>query len=107
MEKPRLYREFFLFSSSITTSHIKAISKIAVMKSFIDPAEDLNEEFDPYTAQDDLDDAQEQLQQDQYAARLEEDEHFEERTERIIETSKSALAPRTLKAYNSFVPIFF
>jgi hypothetical protein len=75
-------------------------------KNFIDPAEDLDEEFDPYTAQDDLDDAQEQLKQDQYAARLEEDEHFEERTERIIETSKSTLAPRTLKAYNSFVPFF-
>lgn len=74
---------------------------------FIDNFFDATEELDSgFHEQDDINAAQEQLVNDEYQACLEEDVHFEERTERIIETSKSALAPRTLKAYTSFVPIY-
>jgi hypothetical protein len=77
--------------------------KIVAKDSFFDMAEELDDDFDE---QDDIAAAQEQLVNDEYQARLEEDVNFEERTERIIETSKSALAPRTLKAYTSLVPIY-
>ena len=71
------------------------------MSNFFDTAE--GNDFDE---QDDIAAAQEQLVNDEYQACLEEDVNFEERTERIIETSKSALAPRTLKAYTSLVPTY-
>jgi hypothetical protein len=74
--------------------------------SFFDTVEGLDNNFNEQDEQDDIAAAQEQLVNDEYQARLEEDVNFEERTERIIETSKSALAPRTLKAYTSLVPIY-
>jgi hypothetical protein len=79
---------------------------MATIDSFFDAAEELDNDFDFNTEQSDIAAAQEQLVNDEYQARIEEDVDFEERTERIIETSKSALAPRTLKAYTSLVPIF-
>jgi hypothetical protein len=71
--------------------------------AFFDAAEDFEDSFEE---QDDILAAQEQLVNDEYQAQLEEDVNFEERRGEIIETSKSALAPRTLKAYTSLVPIF-
>jgi hypothetical protein len=79
---------------------------MAIQDSFFDAAEELEDEFNFDTEQSDIDAAREQLINDQYQARIEEDVNFEERTERIIETSKSALAPRTLASYNSLVPTF-
>ena len=73
------------------------------MDSFFDMNEELDNGFEE---QDDIATAQEQLVNNEYQACLEEDANFEERTERIIETSKSALAPRTLKAYTSLVLIY-
>jgi hypothetical protein len=78
-------------------------SKMVTTDDFFDAAEDFDDKFDE---QDDIAAAREQLVNDEYQARLEEDINFEERTEQIVETSKSALAPRTLKAYTSLVPIF-
>jgi hypothetical protein len=70
--------------------------------NFFDAAEEIDYDFNE---QDDIAAAKEQLAGDEHQACLEENVNFEERTERIIETSKSALAPRTLKAYTSLVPI--
>jgi hypothetical protein len=75
---------------------------MAATDNFFDAAEDYNDFNEP----DDIAAAQEQLINDEYQARLEEDIDFEERTERTIETSKSALAPRTLKGYISLVPVY-
>jgi hypothetical protein len=77
---------------------------MAIIDSFFDAAEKLDDDFDFNSEQSDIAAAQEQLVNDEYQACIEEDVNFEERTERIIETSKSALAPRTLKAYTSLVP---
>jgi len=53
--------------------------------------------------QDDIAAQEEQLSNDIYQACLEEDIQFEERGEILLETQKQALAPRTLKGYNSSV----
>jgi hypothetical protein len=79
------------------------INKIVTTDDFFDAAEDFDDKFNE---QDDIAAAREQLVNDEYQARLEEDINFKERTEQIIETSKSALTPRTLKVYTSLVPIF-
>jgi hypothetical protein len=65
---------------------------------------DSNDDFDD---QEDIEGAKEQLLADEYQAQLEEDLYFEQNTNQIIETSKAALAPRTLNAYTSFVPNFY
>jgi hypothetical protein len=53
--------------------------------------------------QDDILAQEEQLANDIYQAYLEEDIDFEERAEELRETQKAALAPRTLKGYESLV----
>lgn len=61
-----------------------------------------NEDFED---NEDIEGAVEQLLADQEQAIFEENDLFTQNTGQIIETSKAALAPRTLKAYTSLVPI--
>jgi hypothetical protein len=79
---------------------------MATIDSFFNIAKELDNNFDFNTKQSNITIAQEQLVNNKYQAHIKEDINFKERTERIIKTSKSALIPRTLKAYTSLIPIF-